>query len=932
MEEGMDPRRGPPLMGGNRWGSGDIYHLGSSSGDGGVHNMNTRIRFEESGESSTGLRMGHHESGKGPESSRPPVRKPSQVPPKLVAARSSGGRRVQRQHQGPIQGQWNVLHGFADGLNEGGSETMGMEGDGNLGMGLSTHLGLSEEIIVHPAHVHSLSNSEFLGRGGRAGGNTLDFLSGRSPMQANSVPDYFGGRTGGHEGENMNLRMGTSGLPPIGSRGVGGSGCVGYPGSRNGLEERALDGGGNLGFSSLFMDRQDFPGGGRSGMSELRDEVGAGSMMSESLFMDRGGYRDDVQLHNSNNGFMGGAEAFLPSGSRGHGPSEEGAGCGSEGRHYGAERQSPFSMGGSSPLESSSGSHGHVGSSSRSSACKRKSCGPVAPGNVCSRSGSPHRSGYRDGYNGRGGGSNGMSRRTTGIGSSSSSPEGLGSSSSPSDAVFLGRYAEAPAMASGMEDPVPRRLNFGREASESSPDSVREGRYGKSVAGSSSGIPNSQRTSRGGSNGVVSNNGGVNHTPPFPRTVRRAMPSHDNLPRRTAVADSLMDDDDDDLGLSRSSLLEQMLSTSQSSVLPGGRVGGSGSPRRSEGGFGTSSAGDRAMQRYLGNSGRGLSSSGSQLGGAAGLESRLRSRVLSHHSELMSQSSGPGSHPVSLTMHTGLHGGGGPSTPSPSRPPPHPPSLRGRLQGSSLQSLLPPPSPSGPAPSRLPPSPPSRLPPNPSSMNPLSFAPSIDSLPSPASLFRGSLMHGSSGGGLRDRGFMSAAESLLGMPFRGLQMSTGDGGSQPRLVAEGLAEILMALERVERDEDLTYEQLLMLEATLLFGGMGLHDQHSDMRLDVDNMSYEELLALEERIGNVSTGLTSDAIAQKLKRTRYSSLDAVVARYSQECDIKCSICQEEYEEGDELGKIECGHGYHSQCIQQWLEQKNQCPICKAAAFS
>jgi hypothetical protein len=33
----------------------------------------------------------------------------------------------------------------------------------------------------------------------------------------------------------------------------------------------------------------------------------------------------------------------------------------------------------------------------------------------------------------------------------------------------------------------------------------------------------------------------------------------------------------------------------------------------------------------------------------------------------------------------------------------------------------------------------------------------------------------------------------------------------------------------------------MLEATLLFGGMGLHDQHSDLRLDVDNMSYEVLI-------------------------------------------------------------------------------------------
>lgn len=35
-----------------------------------------------------------------------------------------------------------------------------------------------------------------------------------------------------------------------------------------------------------------------------------------------------------------------------------------------------------------------------------------------------------------------------------------------------------------------------------------------------------------------------------------------------------------------------------------------------------------------------------------------------------------------------------------------------------------------------------------------------------------------------------------------------------------------------------FQQLLMLEATLLFGGMGIHDQHSDLRLDVDNMSYE----------------------------------------------------------------------------------------------
>ncbi|GJN35947.1 hypothetical protein PR202_gb24765 [Eleusine coracana subsp. coracana] len=37
------------------------------------------------------------------------------------------------------------------------------------------------------------------------------------------------------------------------------------------------------------------------------------------------------------------------------------------------------------------------------------------------------------------------------------------------------------------------------------------------------------------------------------------------------------------------------------------------------------------------------------------------------------------------------------------------------------------------------------------------------------------------------------------------------------------------------------------------------DPHWDMRLDIDDMSYEELLALEERIGNVNTGLADEKI-------------------------------------------------------------------------
>jgi hypothetical protein len=43
-----------------------------------------------------------------------------------------------------------------------------------------------------------------------------------------------------------------------------------------------------------------------------------------------------------------------------------------------------------------------------------------------------------------------------------------------------------------------------------------------------------------------------------------------------------------------------------------------------------------------------------------------------------------------------------------------------------------------------------------------------------------------------------------------------------------------------------------------------------------------------------------------------------------------MLQEEYIEGDEIGRMKCEHQYHVCCIQEWLRLKNWCPICKASA--
>uniref|UniRef100_A0A7N0TPV2 RING-type E3 ubiquitin transferase n=1 Tax=Kalanchoe fedtschenkoi TaxID=63787 RepID=A0A7N0TPV2_KALFE len=90
----------------------------------------------------------------------------------------------------------------------------------------------------------------------------------------------------------------------------------------------------------------------------------------------------------------------------------------------------------------------------------------------------------------------------------------------------------------------------------------------------------------------------------------------------------------------------------------------------------------------------------------------------------------------------------------------------------------------------------------------------------------------------------------------------------------------------------------------------------------------ELLALEERIGNVSTGLTEEAVMKCLKQREF----VPAATPSEEETEPCCICQEEYSVGDNLGILDCGHSFHRACVKQWLMVKNLCPICKTTGLA
>ena len=99
--------------------------------------------------------------------------------------------------------------------------------------------------------------------------------------------------------------------------------------------------------------------------------------------------------------------------------------------------------------------------------------------------------------------------------------------------------------------------------------------------------------------------------------------------------------------------------------------------------------------------------------------------------------------------------------------------------------------------------------------------------------------------------------------------------------------------------------------------MGLRRREDDYP-NVDNMSYEELLALEERMGNVSKGLTKEQI-DKLPKEKF-----VKKKFT---DDKCIICQYEFKSYEKIVVLACNHCFHPDCIEEWLKNQKVCPYCK-----
>ncbi|KAI5657261.1 hypothetical protein M9H77_26054 [Catharanthus roseus] len=84
-----------------------------------------------------------------------------------------------------------------------------------------------------------------------------------------------------------------------------------------------------------------------------------------------------------------------------------------------------------------------------------------------------------------------------------------------------------------------------------------------------------------------------------------------------------------------------------------------------------------------------------------------------------------------------------------------------------------------------------------------------------------------------------------------------------------------------------------------------NSEHDRMRMDIDNLSYDDLLALEENIGNASTTLNEEIIHNRLKQSKYRVNKYVGIRKMLNC---------------KAWELDRRYNYHMACIKKWLMEK------------
>ena len=99
------------------------------------------------------------------------------------------------------------------------------------------------------------------------------------------------------------------------------------------------------------------------------------------------------------------------------------------------------------------------------------------------------------------------------------------------------------------------------------------------------------------------------------------------------------------------------------------------------------------------------------------------------------------------------------------------------------------------------------------------------------------------------------------------------------------------------------------------------DSDLEAQIIKDQVDVEERLIQLELIESdleklLETGLASEVVE-----------NFTVRAVSESCEERCPVCLGEYEVGENVFTLDCGHQIHQSCGSEWFKMNRTCPICR-----
>jgi hypothetical protein len=155
------------------------------------------------------------------------------------------------------------------------------------------------------------------------------------------------------------------------------------------------------------------------------------------------------------------------------------------------------------------------------------------------------------------------------------------------------------------------------------------------------------------------------------------------------------------------------------------------------------------------------------------------------------------------------------------------------------------------------------------------------------------------------------------------------------MAEEAMASYHHHFQLVRDSAELSEEDREALQAALAEDEREAQEEHAE-EIEQDeegNMSYETMLQLGERIGDVKSERWTMVAQKHIAKLpvfvfeNATSMQKADGKEDNDSDLKCLVCQCDYEQDEGLRRLPCGHCFHTDCVDQWLTEKDFCPYCR-----